>query len=91
MKLVDRGRLITNDKQLNRALATWAKVVEETTWKHLADVRNTYKTADPVKGCVVFNIRNNRFRLITRISYKMAVVVVDAVLTHEEYLRWSAK
>ncbi len=91
MKLLARDRLITNDKQLNRALATWAKVVEETTWKHLADVRNTYKTADPVKGCVVFDIRNNRFRLITRINYKMGVVVIDAAMTHAEYLRWSAK
>ena len=91
MKLVGRDRLITNDKQLNKALTSWAKVVEEAAWKHLADVRKTYKTADPVKGCVGFDIRNNRFRLITRINYKMATVVVDSVMTHAEYLRWSAK
>jgi len=91
VRLVDRDRLITNDKHLNRALAAWAKVVEASAWKHFTDVRNTYKTADPVKGCVVFDIRNNRFRLIARISYKMAVVVVDAVMTHADYLRWSAK
>jgi mRNA interferase HigB len=91
VKLVGRDVLITKDKQLNKALAAWATVVEETAWKHLADVRKTYKTADPVKGRVVFDIRNNRFRLITRINYAMSVVAVEYVLTHAEYLRWSAK
>ena len=91
MKLVGRDRLITKDKQLNTALATWAKVVEGAIWKHLTDVRKTYRSADPVKGHVVFDIRNNRFRLITRINYAMGVVAVHDVMTHAEYLRWSAK
>ena len=89
MKIVGRDRLATNDRQLETALAAWAKVVEGVEWAHIVDVRKTYKTADPVKGYVVFDIRNNRFRLITKINYKMGVVALDRVLTHAEYDRWS--
>lgn len=89
MKIVGRDRLATNDRQLTTALAAWVKVVEGAQWRHIVDVRKTYKTADPVKGYVVFDIRNNRFRPITKINYAMGVVAVDQVLTHAEYDRWS--
>ena len=87
--MVGRDRLRTGDRQLNRALAAWETIVEEANWKHLADLRQTWKSADQVGSYTVFNIRHNRFRLITRISYLMATVAVEAVLTHAEYTRWS--
>lgn len=35
----------------------------------------------------MFNIRHNRYRLITRIYYMTGIVQVIALLTHAEYTR----
>jgi mRNA interferase HigB len=91
VKLVGRDRLMTGDKQLDRALAAWARVVETAAWKHFPDVRGTWRRTDLTGEYTVFDIRDNRYRLITRISYKMATVVVEAVLSHAQYDRWSRK
>jgi mRNA interferase HigB len=78
-----------------RALAAWQRVVEETEWKHLQDVRTTYVHADAVqvdsgKTVTVFNIKGNYYRLLTAIDYKTGVVNVLLFLTHAEYSkdRW---
>lgn len=72
------------------ALATWRQVTETATWDSLTDVRLTYPSADGVKvasGSVVtiFNIRGNKYRLITRIGYRSGTVLIVAMLTHAEY------
>jgi mRNA interferase HigB len=91
VKLVGRDRLITGEKQLDKALAAWARVVETVVWKHFPDVRGTWRRTDLLGEYTVFDIRDNRYRLITRVSYKMATVVVEAVLPHARYDRWSRK
>jgi len=74
-------------------LAAWVKIVESVTWASFLDVRNTFLDADSVDGYVVFNIRHNRYRLITIIHYArarngkltMGHVYIRSVLTHREY------
>ncbi|MGC2271841.1 MAG: type II toxin-antitoxin system HigB family toxin [Candidatus Sulfotelmatobacter sp.] len=74
-------------QRLDKALAVWAKVVEEARWKHFSDVRQSSPSA--VKGFVVFNIKGNQFRLVAKINYKSGVLTVEKVMTHAEYDRWS--
>ncbi len=69
------------------ALKSWAAVIEETAWKNPAEMKQTYRTADLVGSCTVFNIRGGNYRLIARISYKTQIVEVLHVLTHTEYDR----
>ena len=74
-------------------LLAWVKIVKALTWTSLIDVRNTFPDADDVDGYVVFNIRHNRYRMITRIHYSrlregrmtMGHVYIRSVLTHREY------
>ncbi len=75
---------------LHKALAVWAKVVENARWRHLPDVRQSWPSADYVAGHVVFDIRGNQFRLVANINYRLEVVRVLKVMTHAEYDRWSA-
>ena len=44
-----------------------------------------YRHADPVGDKTVFNIRGNRYRLITKIDYSAGTVQVREILTHAEY------
>jgi len=74
-------------------LGAWAAIVKEVRWRNFLEVRVTFKDADNVKGYVIFNIRQNRYRLITVIHYAKTSqqrrtqghVYVRSFLTHKEY------
>jgi mRNA interferase HigB len=67
-------------------LNSWHKVAERSEWSKPQDVRNSYRSADPVgKEFVVFDICNNDYRLVVRIDYERGIVYVFGVFTHAEY------
>lgn len=77
------------------ALAAWLKNVSQATWGNLSEVRRVYPHADPVvvasnRTAVVFNIRGNRYRLVTAIHYNRQVIYTLRFMTHAEYSknRW---
>jgi mRNA interferase HigB len=67
------------------ALEAWYRVVRLASWRSLADVKLVYPHADQVGRRTVFNIRGNRYRLITRINYERQKVFLLHILTHAEY------
>ena len=70
-------------------IAAWAKIVEAVRWHSFPEVSSTFKDADYVNGYVVFNIRRNRYRLITVIHYAKIQteghVYIRSLLTHKQY------
>lgn len=74
-------------------VGAWASIVEAVRWHSFAEVREMFKDADYVDGYVVFNIRRNRYRLITVIHYARTTdekqtdghVYIRSFLTHKEY------
>jgi mRNA interferase HigB len=73
-------------------LLAWYKTALAADGATLADVRETYPHADGVTlycGLLVtvFNVRGNKYRLITRIIYEFRRVYVKLVLTHAGYSR----
>jgi len=66
-------------------LEGWYNAARKAYWRNLADVRATFRHADPVGTCTVFNIKGNDYRLITRISDTRQRVYERSVLTHAEY------
>jgi mRNA interferase HigB len=74
-------------------IATWYKVALKVRWTSFVDVRQTFGDADDVDGYVIFNIRHNRYRLVTVIHYArerngkltMGHVYIRSFLTHKEY------
>ena len=74
-------------------LASWEAIALAVRWRTFAEVRATFPDADAVDGYVVFNIRHNRYRLITVIHYAKDLgdrqtqghIYIRSVLTHKEY------
>ncbi|MFZ1111744.1 MAG: type II toxin-antitoxin system HigB family toxin [Candidatus Acidiferrales bacterium] len=73
--------------QWRASLHAWIRIVSGVQWKHFADVRLTLKSADQVGRHVIFNIAQNKARLISIINYQAQRVVVEEVIDHATYNR----
>jgi mRNA interferase HigB len=67
------------------ALIAWLAVTRSAEWRTLIDVRRTYPAADFVNPYTVFNLKGNKYRLVTLIDYSLRFVRVCRVMTHSEY------
>jgi mRNA interferase HigB len=74
-------------------IKAWAAIVEAVRWHNFPEVRSMFVDADYVSGYVVFNLRQNRYRLITVIHYAKwrdnkqtgGQVYIRSFLTHKGY------
>lgn len=67
------------------SLRSWFTQVTAADWSNFAELRATFRSADLVGNCIVFNISGNHYRLITRLFYASHKVYVLRVMTHQEY------
>lgn len=87
------GEAITQYPGAATEIEAWVSIVEAVRWHNFAEVRAMFKDADYVNGYVVFNIRRNRYRLITVIHYAKTTeerqsdghVYIRSFLTHKGY------
>ena len=68
-------------------LLSWYRIARKAGWKSLDEVRMTFPSADQVGDVLIFNVKGNRFRLITRVYFGNGRIYVNALLTHAEYDR----
>ncbi len=68
-------------------LDRWFTISRKTQWRSLLDVRQAFADADQFKSLLIFNIRHNTYRLITKVDYRAKLLMVKAFLTHKEYDR----
>jgi mRNA interferase HigB len=70
-------------------LSAWHKITQAAEWSNFGELRQTFGSADQVGNCVVFDVGNNRLRLIGRVFYETAertgIVYVLKVMDHAEY------
>lgn len=74
-------------------LRAWLEIAHQARWRNFFHVRQNFKDADAVDQYVVFNVRRNRYRLITIIHYSREKagriteghIYIRAFLTHQEY------
>lgn len=88
MHVISRKRLkeaAQGHADLESPLDIWFHIAKRAIWKNIADVRQTYPSADPVLKYTVFNIKGGAYRLITEINYRTKRVFIRHVLTHREY------
>ncbi|MGO9272074.1 MAG: type II toxin-antitoxin system HigB family toxin [Terriglobia bacterium] len=96
---------VVTEKHLNRAaeqypdaakeIAAWRQIVKAARWRNFVEVQQVFKDADDVGGYVIFNIRQNRYRLVTIIHYSREKdgrlteghVYMRSFLTHKQYDR----
>ncbi len=78
-------------RDIEGPLDVWFRIAKKAEWKNLADVRKTFSSADIVKKWTIFNVKGNRYRLITEINYAFGRIYIRHVLTHVEYDQGSWK
>ena len=68
------------------SLEFWYDTVENTDFRIPNEVINQFKNADTVgNGRLVFNIAQNKYRLIAKFEYERQYVYVRFIGTHKEY------
>ena len=80
-------------KDAAKELAAWEAIIGQVQWRSFNELRETFPDADSVHGYIVFNIRHNRYRLITVIHYAKDLAdrrtqghcYIRSFLTHAEY------
>ena len=93
MRLVGKEVLAQFAKQhadIRSPLKAWILEVEEANWTGPADVKARYPSASFLSdNRVIFNIKGNMYRIETKVSYEITVVLVKRAGTHAEYSKWS--
>jgi mRNA interferase HigB len=93
MRLVGRAVLTAFAKQhadVRGPLNAWIVEVEEASWNGPADIKARYPSASLLSdNRVIFNIKGNTYRIETKVSYEITVVLVTRIGTHAEYSKWS--
>jgi mRNA interferase HigB len=96
MHVVTRKHLAEAEKEYPEAareLRAWFKIASSARWRNFVEVRQHFKDADDVDGYAIFNIRQNRYRLVTVIHYAReregrvteGHIYIRAFLTHRQY------
>jgi mRNA interferase HigB len=74
--------------QACKPMQAWVAEVKKARWRRPQEIKNRYQTADFLKeNRVIFNVKGNSYRLLAKIAYRTAVVLVEWVGTHAEYDR----
>ena len=90
MHVISRKKLkeaATRHRDLDAPLDVWFRIAKKASWQNLADVRKTFASADSADRWTVFNIKGNRYRLITEVNYRFLRIYIRHVLTHAAYNR----
>jgi mRNA interferase HigB len=96
MHIVTRKHLLDAEARYPDAateLRSWYKIATAARWRTFTEVRQAFQDADAIEEFVVFNIRHNRYRLITIIHYSRdkngrmteGHLYIRSFLTHKDY------
>jgi mRNA interferase HigB len=92
MKLVGEAiaaRFAATHADSRKPLQRFLAIARSADWKHFAAMREAFVSADKGRrsGRMIFDIGGNKYRLIARVDFEEQLVVIERVLTHEEYDR----
>lgn len=68
------------------ALDTWATTMKENRFKNIHEIKQFFNSVDAIgDDLFVFNIRGNKYRLITRIHFPVRTLYIRFLGTHKQY------
>ena len=72
-----------------KPLQRFVTIARAALWPHFPAVKETFASTDyaPATGTLIFNIGGNKYRLIARVDFEEQLLVIQTVLTHQEYDR----
>ena len=73
-------------KDAEQPLRAWYDEATKAAWQQPADIKAHYRNASILKNRrVVFNIKGNDYRLVAAVSFKLQLIYVKFVGTHQAY------
>jgi mRNA interferase HigB len=67
-------------------LKTWYDTAMNSDWRTPNDVQKTYANVSILKNSrIVFNIKGNSFRLVTKFNFEKQWIFIRFIGTHKEY------
>ena len=67
-------------------LKTWYDIAMSCDWRIPSDVKRSYANASILRsGRIVFNIKGNSFRLVTKVNFEKQWIFIRFIGTHNEY------
>jgi len=89
MKVVSRQVIddfIKKHADSKSSLESWYSEAVKAEWKTSMDIKNRYTSASFLsENYVIFNIKGNSYRLVSKIAYNTGVVLIKWIGTHSEY------
>lgn len=68
------------------ALEEWYEKTTDAEWENFAQIRQSFRSADSVgNNRFVFNIKGNRYRLVALVLFRLKMVYIRFVGTHNTY------
>ncbi len=75
--------------EAKESLLSWYQEASSSDWNTPQDIRNRYSSASFTRlkreKFVIFNIKGNKYRLVTKIAYNTKTVFIKWIGTHAEY------
>lgn len=80
------------NEETKSQLEAWYHEAKNAEWNNPQEVKNKYASSSIIGGNrVVFNIKGNKYRLVTKINYQMKKVYIRFIGTHKEYDKINAE
>jgi mRNA interferase HigB len=93
MKVVGRKSLedfVERHSDVRSQADAWLCEAEEAEWQSPQDIKARYAHASFLSdGRVIFNLKGNKYRLETKVTYATRIVLIVRIGTHAEYSKWS--
>lgn len=91
MKVVSRkiiDTFIRKHPDGKSSIEAWYFETKNSTWEKSMDIKSRYPSASFLSNnYVIFNIKGNGYRLVTKLAYKRRLVTIQWIGTHAEYDR----
>jgi mRNA interferase HigB len=83
------SKFATRHPASRKVLQRFLDIARQADWPHFPALKQTFAAADyiPSKGVLIFDIGGNKYRLLARVDFEEQLLLVEKVLTHQEYSR----
>ena len=89
MKVIARRDIdifIRKHPNAKSSIEAWYKEALDASWNNPMDIKNRYANASFLEdNYVIFNIKGNGYRLVTKVAYKRQTVLIRWLGTHADY------
>lgn len=69
-----------------QTIRAWVDETRKAQWTQPSEIKAHYRSASILKNRrVVFNIKGNNYRLVAAVAFKLGIVYVKFIGTHDQY------